>query len=60
MTYEITLRIKNPSQDILAVKEAIAYDCEKYGDLEIVRISQQEEHQTSLWGTIPHTKEERP
>ena len=39
MTYILTLRLENPSADLLAVKEALAYDLEKYGDLSLVSIS---------------------
>ena len=49
MTYILTLRLKNPNADLLAVKEALAYDLEKYGDLSLVSISEEQQTQVSLW-----------
>ena len=49
MTYILTLRLKNPSADLLAVKEALAYDLEKYGDLSLASISEEQQKQLSLW-----------
>ena len=49
MTYLLTLRLKNPNADLLAVKEALAYDLEKYGDLSMVSISEEQQKQVSLW-----------
>lgn len=49
MTYLLTIRLKNPSADLLAVKEALAYDLEKYGDLSLVSISEEQQKQASLW-----------
>lgn len=49
MTYILTLRLKNPRADLLAVKEALAYDLEKYGDLSLVSISEEQQTQVSLW-----------
>lgn len=49
MTYILTLRLKNPSADLLAVKEALAYDLEKYGDLSLVSISEEQQKQLSMW-----------
>lgn len=49
MTYILTLRLKNPSADLLSVKEALAYDLEKYGDLSLVSISEEQQKQVSLW-----------
>ena len=49
MTYILTIRLKNPSADLLAVKEALAYDLEKYGDLSLVSISEEQQTQVSLW-----------
>lgn len=49
MTYLLTLRLKNPSADLLAVKEALSYDLEKYGDLSLVSISEEQQKQVSLW-----------
>ena len=49
MTYILTLRLKNPNADLLAVKEALAYDMEKYGDLSLVSISEEQQTQVSLW-----------
>lgn len=49
MTYILTLRLKNPRADLLAVKEALAYDLEKYGDLSLVSITEEQQKQESLW-----------
>lgn len=49
MTYLLTIRLKNPSADLLAVKEALAYDLEKYGDLSLVSILEEQQKQVSLW-----------
>ena len=49
MTYILTIRLKNPNADLLAVKEALAYDLEKYGDLSLVSISEEQQKQLSLW-----------
>lgn len=49
MTYLLTIRLKNPNADLLAVKEALAYDLEKYGDLSLVSISEEQQTQVSLW-----------
>lgn len=49
MTYLLTLRLKNPNADLLAVKEALAYDLEKYGDLSLVSISEEQQKQLSMW-----------
>ena len=49
MTYILTLRLKSPNADLLAVKEALAYDLEKYGDLSLVSISEEQQKQESLW-----------
>ena len=49
MTYLLTLRLKNPNADLLAVKEALAYDLEKYGDLSLVSISEEQQTQVSMW-----------
>ena len=49
MTYLLTLRLENPSAALLAVKEALAYDLEKYGDLSLVSISEEQQKQVSLW-----------
>lgn len=49
MTYLLTLRLKNPNADLMAVKEALAYDLEKYGDLSLVSISEEQQTQVSLW-----------
>ena len=49
MTYLLTIRLKNPNADLLAVKEALAYDLEKYGDLSLVSISEEQQKQVSLW-----------
>ena len=49
MTYILTIRLKNPNADLLAVKEALAYDLGKYGDLSLVSISEEQQKQLSLW-----------
>ena len=49
MTYLLTLRLKNPNAALLAVKEALAYDLEKYGDLSLVSISEEQQTQVSMW-----------
>ena len=49
MTYLLTLRLENPNADLLAVKEALAYDLGKYGDLSLVSISEEQQTQVSLW-----------
>ena len=49
MTYLLTLRLENPNADLLSVKEALAYDLEKYGDLSLVSISEEQQTQVSLW-----------
>ena len=49
MTYLLTLRLENPNADLLSVKEALAYDLEKYGDLSLVSISEEQQKQVSLW-----------
>ena len=49
MTYLLTLRLKNPNAELLAVKEALAYDLEKYGDLSLVSISEEQQTQVSMW-----------
>lgn len=49
MTYLLTIRLKNPNADLLAVKEALAYDLEKYGDLSLVSITEEQQKQESLW-----------
>ena len=49
MTYILTIRLKNPNADLLAVKEALAYDLEKYGELSLVSIPEEHKKQVSLW-----------
>ena len=49
MTYLLTIRLENPNADLLSVKEALAYDLEKYGDLSMVSISEEQQTQVSLW-----------
>lgn len=49
MRYIITLCLDNPAADLQAVKEALAYDCEKYGDLSLISIQAKEEPQETLW-----------
>lgn len=36
--YVVTVRVKSPVGDLLAVKEALAYDLEKYGDVVFVNV----------------------
>lgn len=52
MTYLLTIRLKNPNAELLAVKEALAYDLEKYGDLSLVSITEEQKKQESLWKEI--------
>ena len=49
MTYLLTFRLETPNADLLSVKEALAYDLEKYGDLSLVSISEEQQTQVSLW-----------
>lgn len=34
----MTVRLKSPVDDLLAVKEALAYDLEKYGDVAFINV----------------------
>ncbi len=49
MTYTITLRLTNPTAELQAIKEALAYYCEGYGDLSLITITAQQAPQESLW-----------
>lgn len=49
MIYTITLRLTNPRADLLAVKEALACYCERYGDLKLISITAQEPLQETLF-----------
>ena len=37
----ITVKIKDPHADIQAVKEALAYYCERYGDLQLIDVREE-------------------
>ena len=57
----ITLKIKDPHADIQAVKEALAYYCEQYGDLEIIDVREERmEKQMSIGGLINNGKQSVP
>ena len=57
----ITLKIKDPHADIQAVKEALAYYCEQYGDLEIIDVREERtEKQMSIGGLITNGKQSVP
>lgn len=49
MTYTITLRLTNPKADLLAVKEALAYYCEDYGDIKLISITAQDPQQETIF-----------
>lgn len=34
----MTVRLKSPAYDLLAVKESLAYDLEKYGDVAFINV----------------------
>lgn len=34
----MTVRLRSPRDDLLAVKEALAYDLEKYGDVAFINV----------------------
>lgn len=49
----ITLKIKDPHADIQAVKEALAYYLERYGDLELIDVREERtEKQMRIGGLI--------
>lgn len=50
MELELRVRLKDPMADVQAVKEALAYYCEQYGDLALISVEAVEERQESLWG----------
>lgn len=50
MELELRVRLKDPRADVQAVKEALAYYCEQYGDLALISVEAVEERQESLWG----------
>ena len=50
MELELRVRLKDPRADVQAVKEALAYYFEQYGDLALISVEAVEERQESLWG----------
>lgn len=50
MNIEIRVLLKDPRADVQAVKEALAYYCEAYGDIKLLQVKPVEEKQESLWG----------
>lgn len=49
MTYTITVGLTNPRADIEAVKEALAYYCEQYGDLGLIAVSASNDMNETPW-----------
>lgn len=49
MQVKIQVVLKYPRADVLAIKEALAYYCEAYGDIVLVSVEPIEEEQESLW-----------
>lgn len=49
MIFDITIRLTNPKADLLAVKEALAYYCEVYGDLKLISITASEPKQEAIF-----------
>lgn len=49
MNVEIRVLVKDPRADIQAIKEALAYYCEAYGDIKLLSVKPIEETQESLW-----------
>lgn len=49
MIYTITIQLKDPRADLLAVKEALAYYCERYGDLTLVSVTAQQPKQETIF-----------
>lgn len=41
-TYDITITAKSVEEDLLGLKEAIAMDLEKYGDIEVVDVREED------------------
>ena len=52
----VSIEITDPRADTLAVKEALAYYCEQYGDIRMVRVEEVMEKQESLFGGRYDTK----
>ena len=50
LNIEIRVLLKDPKADVQAVKEALAYYCEAYGDIKLLSVKAIEEKQESLWG----------
>lgn len=50
MNIEIRVLLKDPKADVQAIKEALAYYCEAYGDIKLLTVKAIEEKQESLWG----------
>lgn len=53
MAVKIQILLKDPRADILAIKEALAYYCEAYGDIRLISVEDTETRnieQESLWG----------
>lgn len=50
MQIEIRILLKDPKADVQAVKEALAYYCEAYGDIKLLQVKPIEGKQESLWG----------
>ena len=50
MNIEIRVLLKDPKADVQAIKEALAYYCEAYGDIKLLTVKPIEEKQESLWG----------
>lgn len=49
MNVEIRVLLTDPRADVLAIKEALAYYCEAYGDIKLLSVKPIEEKQESLW-----------
>ena len=48
MNIEIRVLLKDPKVDVQAVKEAMAYYCEAYGDIKLLTVKAIEEKQESM------------
>ena len=60
MTIALTIKIEQPlSADILSLKEAIAYELERFGQVRIVDIKAEQDKQMCL-GEKPHSIKEKP
>lgn len=49
MEYIVTIRITDPRADLLAIKEALACYCERFGDISLVDIQSREPLQERIW-----------